>query len=314
MHRAIFTLESRSRDALIQKKYRLFDISFTALAAIIWCRKKQPKQVARKLPTGSLYAVRRSAGTSELAQQLHLRPKKELMSIRLRINLVLFAVFFAIAAAGGWYVNHIFMKQSNEHVVKQAAILMESALAVRSYTVDLIKPNLDPLLDEKFLPQTVPAFAATETFERFRKKFPNFKYKEAVLDPTNPRDLADEQERAIIGRFIENPALKDISGELFRNQSRFYYAARPIQIKSPACIVCHDTPERAPATMRQIYGDKGGFGWKLDQVVGAQIIVVPAFEQDAAATELLKIIAMLFAATFAVLLVVINLVLPRQDH
>ena len=235
------------------------------------------------------------------------------MSIRLRINLVLFAVFFAIAAAGGWYVNHIFMKQSNEHVVKQAAILMESALAVRSYTVDLIKPNLDPLLDEKFLPQTVPAFAATETFERFRKKFPNFKYKEAVLDPTNPRDLADEQERAIIGRFIENPALQDISGELFRNQSRFYYVARPIQIKSPACIVCHDTPERAPATMRQIYGDKGGFGWKLGQVVGAQIIVVPAFEQDAAAKEMLKIIAILFAATFAVLLVVINLVLPRRN-
>ena len=235
------------------------------------------------------------------------------MSIRLRINLVLFAVFFAIAAAGGWYVNNIFMKQSNEHVVKQAAILMESALAVRSYTVDLIKPNLDPLLDEKFLPQTVPAFAATETFERFRKKFPNFKYKEAVLDPTNPRDLADEQERAIIGRFIENPALQDISGELFRNQSRFYYVARPIQIKSPACIVCHDTPERAPATMRQIYGDKGGFGWKLGQVVGAQIIVVPAFEQDAAAKEMLKIIAILFAATFAVLLVVINLVLPRRN-
>ena len=235
------------------------------------------------------------------------------MSIRLRINLVLFVAFFATAVAGGWYVNHIFMKQSNEHVVRQAALLMESALAVRSYTVDLVKPNLDPLLDQKFLPQTVPAFAATETFERFRKKFPNFKYKEAVLDPTNPRDLADEQERAIIGRFVDNPALQDISGELFRNQSRFYYVARPIQIKSPACIVCHDTPERAPATMRQIYGDKGGFGWKLDQVVGAQIIVVPAFEQDAAANELLKIIAILFAATFAFLLVVINLVLPRRN-
>ena len=45
----------------------------------------------------------------------------------------------------------------------------------------------------------------------------------------------------------------------------------------------------------------------------ALIIVVPAFEQDAAANEMLKIIAMLFAATFAVLLVVINLVLPRQN-
>ena len=235
------------------------------------------------------------------------------MSIRLRINLVLFATFIAIGVAGGWYINNIFMKQSNEYVVKQAAILMESALAVRNYTVELVKPHLDPMLEQKFLPQTVPAFAATETFERFRKKFPNYKYKEAVLDPTNPRDLADEKERAIIDRFIKDPALQDTTGELYRNQSRFYYVARPIQIKNPACLACHDTPDRAPATMRQIYGDKGGFGWKLNQVVGAQIIVVPAYEQDAASTSMLKIIAMLYAATFVILLLVINLVLPRRE-
>lgn len=236
------------------------------------------------------------------------------MSFRLRINLYLFTTFIAIAAAAGWYISNVLKKQSNDHVVKQAAILMETALAVRSYTVDMVKPQLDPMLEQKFLPQTVPAFAATETFERFRKTFPNFKYKEAVLDPTNPRDLADKQERAIIDKFIENPALQDTSGELYRNLSRFYYVARPIQIKNPACIACHDTPDRAPATMRQIYGDNGGFGWKLNQIVGAQIIVVPAFEQDTAANDMLKIIAMLYVATFAILLLVINLLLPRRKR
>ncbi len=69
------------------------------------------------------------------------------------------------------------MKQNNEHIVRQAALLMESALAVRSYTLDIIKPHLDPMLDTKFLPATVPAFAATETFERFRQTFNQFKYK-----------------------------------------------------------------------------------------------------------------------------------------
>lgn len=235
------------------------------------------------------------------------------MSYRFKTNLALIVVFLLLALPAGWYVNSVFMKQSNEHIVKQAAILMESALAVRSYTVDLIKPQLDPMLEQKFLPQTVPAFAATETFERFRKKFTNFKYKEAVLDPTNSRDLADDQERAIIGRFVDDPSLTETSGELFRNLSRFYYVARPIQIKNPACLACHDTPDRAPATMRQIYGDKGGFGWKHNQIVGAQIIVVPAFEQDAAANGMLKIIAILFAATFAVLMLVLNFLLPRRE-
>ncbi|MEO8103939.1 MAG: DUF3365 domain-containing protein [Betaproteobacteria bacterium] len=235
------------------------------------------------------------------------------MSHRLQTNLILIVVFLLLALPAGWYVNGVFMKQSNEHIVKQAAILMESALAVRSYTIDLIKPQLDPMLEQKFLPQTVPAFAATETFERFRKKFTNFKYKEAVLDPTNPRDLADDQERTIIGKFVDDPNLQETSGELYRNLSRYYYVAKPIQIKNPACLACHDTPDRAPPTLRAIYGDKGGFGWKHNQIVGAQIIVVPAFEQDAAATGMLKMIAVLFAATFAVLLVAVNLLLPRGD-
>jgi hypothetical protein len=236
------------------------------------------------------------------------------MSIRLKANLILLLLLLVIALPGGWYVHGLVMKQSNDNVVKQAAILMESALAVRSYTIDLIKPQLDPMLGEKFLPQTVPAFAATETFERFRKKFNNFKYKEAVLDPTNPRDLADEQERAIIAKFVADPSLTETSGELFRNLSRYYYVARPIQIKNPACLACHDTPERSPPTVRQIYGDKGGYGWKQNQIVGAQIIVVPAFEQESAAKGTLQIFGIVFGAAFLIFLVAVNLLLPSRNE
>lgn len=233
---------------------------------------------------------------------------------RIKANLIFILLSVVLAAGGGWYLEDLIRKENNEHVVRQATILMESALAVRSYTVDMIKPQLDPVLEQKFLPQTVPAFAATETFERFRKKFNNFKYKEAVLDPTNPRDLADEQERAIIDRFIAQPTLTETSGELYRNLSRYYYVARPIQIKNPACLACHTTPEVAPPTMRAVYGDKGGYGWKLNQIVGAQIIVVPAFEQDAASRRTFLNVAAVFGGIFLVMLVVVNLVVPRRGE
>ncbi len=236
------------------------------------------------------------------------------MGFRLKVNLILLVVGLIVMLPGGWYVNNVMREQANRDVIKQADIMMESALASRSYTVDLVKPQLDPMLGEKFLPQTVPAFAATETFERFRKKYANFKYKEAVLDPTNPRDRADELEREIINRFIADPSLKETSGEVYRNQDRNYYVARPIQIKNPACLVCHDTPDRAPQTMRAIYGDKGGFGWKKDQIVGAQIIVVPAYEQDKATAALLKVIAAVFIGLFLALVVVVNLMIRSGDE
>ncbi len=235
------------------------------------------------------------------------------MSFRLKVNLILLAVGLIVMLPGGWYINKTVRAQANQDVIRQADMLMESALASRSYTIDLIKPQLDPMLADKFLPQTVPAFAATETFERFRKKFANFKYKEAVLDPTNPRDLADDLERDIIKRFIADPSLKDASGEVFRNLDRLYYVAKPIQIKNPACLACHDTPDRAPQTMRTIYGDKGGFGWKKDQVVGAQIIMVPAFEQDKSTATLLKVIGAAFIALFLALAIVVNLLIRDGD-
>jgi two-component system, cell cycle response regulator len=235
------------------------------------------------------------------------------MSFRLKVNLVLLLAGLLIMLPGGWYINNVMREQANHDIVKQADMLMESALASRSYTVDLVKPQLDPMLAEKFLPQTVPAFAATEIFERFRKRFANFKYKEAVLDPTNPRDLADDQEREIIKRFVADPSLKEASGELFRNLDRIYYVAKPIQIKNPACLACHDTPERAPQTMRAIYGDKGGFGWKKDQIVGAQIIVVPAYEQDKTTGSLLKVIAGVVIAMFLAMVVVVNLLVRDGD-
>ena len=236
------------------------------------------------------------------------------MNFRLKVNLVLLFAALLVMVPGGWYINKIVREQANLDVVKQANMLMESALATRSYTTDLVKPQLDPMLADKFLPQTVPAFAATETFERFRKKFANFKYKEAVLDPTNPRDHADEAERAIIDRFVANPSLKEVSGEIYRNLDRLYYVAKPIQIKNPACLVCHDTPDRAPQTMRVIYGDKGGFGWKQDQIVGAQIIVVPAYEQDLSTVALLKVIAAVFIGFFLMMTLVANLLIRSGDR
>lgn len=236
------------------------------------------------------------------------------MSFRLKVNLILLFVGMLVMLPGGWYVNKVFREKANQDVVKQADIMMESALASRSYTVDMVKPHLDPMLAEKFLPQTVPAFAATETFERFRKKYTNFNYKEAVLDPTNPRDLADDVEREIIKRFIADPSLKEASGEIFRKQDRHYYVAKPIQIKNPACLACHDTPDRAPQTMRTIYGDKGGFGWKKDQIVGAQIIVVPAYEQDKSTSALLKVIAGVFIGLFLAMALVVNLMIRSDDQ
>ena len=42
----------------------------------------------------------------------------------------------------------------------------------------------------EFLPQAVPSYSATEVLNALHKQHPDYAYKEATLNPTNPRDRA----------------------------------------------------------------------------------------------------------------------------
>ena len=84
----------------------------------------------------------------------------------------------------------------SEEVLRTAGVMMEAALSMRSYTVGQVRPHLRVVEDE-FLPQSVPAYGATEIMNQLRKKYPDYAYKEAALNPTNPRNRAVDWESAL---------------------------------------------------------------------------------------------------------------------
>jgi protein-histidine pros-kinase len=197
------------------------------------------------------------------------------MGLRLKFNLVLLAVFAAGMILSAWVSHSLLDQNAKRETLRNAGLMMEAALSVRGYTVSQIKPLLDPQLDTVFLPQSIPAYAATETFNKLRGKYPDFIYKEATLNPTNPRDRAVEWEADIVERFRADTAATELTGERDTPSGRQLYIARPITIKDPACLVCHTTPQIAPASMVKVYGPNNGFGWKLNETIGAQIVAVP---------------------------------------
>ena len=70
--------------------------------------------------------------------------------------------------------------------------------------------------------------------------------------------------------------------------------SRPIWTQEP-CLVCHDTPQRAPASMLAEYGDKHGFGWRANEIIGAQIVSAPMkLASDRAAQTRLLILGVYF--------------------
>ena len=197
------------------------------------------------------------------------------MGLRFKFNVILL-IAFALGMTGIATVSRaMLIENAREEVLHTAGIMMESALAIRDYTVNEIRPLLAVQIKREFLPQTVPAYAATTNIRGMRKKYSEYTYKEATLNPTNPADRATDWETTVIDHFRNNPGSTELVGERQTATGPSLYMARPIQIKDPSCLACHGKVENAPETMLARYGKANGFGWRLDEIVGAQLVSVP---------------------------------------
>jgi protein-histidine pros-kinase len=209
------------------------------------------------------------------------------------------------------YIAHSFLiDNAKAQVMQQAELMMESASSMRKYTTEEIKPLLvtNPQYQVEFLPQTVPAYGATVTFARLRQKFPEYTYKEATLNPTNLQDRADDWESDIIEHFRNNPEVKELSGERPTPTGMSLYLAHPISAQQ-SCLECHSTPSVAPRTMIEKYGSVNGFGWKLHEIVAAQIVSVPTELPVRIATKAFETLMWSLAGAFAAILAAVNLTL-----
>lgn len=231
------------------------------------------------------------------------------MKLALKFNLIIILVLligFAIAGISSYTILH---NNAQKEILDRAKIMMESALAMRAYTVKEVRPLLKVQNKRNFLPQTVPAYAATQTFDRLRKKYPEYTYKEATLNPTNPRNRAIDWEHDIIQRFNNDSELKQVFGKRQSLSGESLYFASPIKITNPACLNCHSTVDAAPESMIKLYGTANGFGWKLNEVVGAQIVTVPMEIPIQNANEAFVIFMSVLAAVFVFIIIILNVLL-----
>ena len=233
------------------------------------------------------------------------------MRLTTKFNLVLFAVFSLGLVIAGYISYSVLHKHAREEVLNHAGMMMEAAMAIRGYTVKEIRPLLTLQMKREFLPQSVPSYAATQNFNSVRETYPEYTYKEAALNPTNPRDDATDWETDIIQLFRNNPETTEISGERLTPMGKSLYYARPIRISNKNCLTCHSTPDAAPETMIKLYGSANGFGWQHDEVVGSQIVSIPLSVPLTKARKEFMIFMVSLVAIFAAIFIAINLMLNQ---
>jgi protein-histidine pros-kinase len=197
------------------------------------------------------------------------------MKLLFKFNIIFIVVMALGVAVSGWISRGLLQEQARSEVIATGRLLMEQALAVRGYTSGQITKLLATRLQTEFLPQSVPSYSATEVLGTLKTKYPEFAYKEATLNPTNPRDRASGWEVDLVNAFRNDTERKEIIGERDTPTGRSLYISHPLRITDGACLQCHSSVEAAPKTMVDKYGPANGFGWQMNEVIGAQVVSVP---------------------------------------
>ncbi len=231
------------------------------------------------------------------------------MKLLVKFNLVFLLVFAVGLGASGYVARQMLQDGAHDEVLDRARLLMESAMAVSTYTATQVAPLLQTQMTYTFLPQSVPAYSSSEVLNALRKNHPEYAYKPAMLNPTNPRDRAQDWEEDVISRFKQAPDEKEFIGQRSTPSGLVTYIARPIKIANPECLRCHSTVDAAPKPLVEKYGPANGFGWNLNEVLGAQVVSVPMSVPLERAERNFKVVMGLLAGVFLLIGLALNLML-----
>ena len=236
-------------------------------------------------------------------------PGYGIMGLRAKFNLatlLAFLIGFGIAAV---VLRGVFIDTARDQVLQNARIMMTAANAIRKYTADDLVPLLPLEHNGKFVAETVPAFAAQTNFKDVAAEFPGYTYREPALNPTNLADRAGDWEADVIRNFINDPKESELVVERETPTGRTLNLARPVEVGDPACLTCHSTAAAAPAALTQTYGAANGFGWKLHDIIGAQVVSVPMAVPLAVARKTYVTFLIILVVIFAIIFVILNLLL-----
>lgn len=193
---------------------------------------------------------------------------------KFRIGVALISILVCTFVAAAAYV--LLRNFVTDQIYKETDIFIGMADSTRRYVKDVLRPAVSSLLpDDGFVPYAMSTtYVGREIMNRLGERFPDFSYKRAAYNPANPTNRADELEMEKIRWFSLNPDRKDWHGLILKGQSSYYARFYPIRAEEE-CLRCHGDPRDAPQQMKNIYGTQGGFGYRVGEVVAADVVYIP---------------------------------------
>lgn len=237
------------------------------------------------------------------------------LQLATQFTVLLSLIFVGGIGLGGFALSKALEHKAQTEIGDRAQLVVQMLNSVSQYTNERIRPILDTGIDtNRLTPEMIPSFSARQVFETLKRDraYQDFAYKSAVLNPTNPDDKTDLFEAELVRRFQNDRRLKTASGFRTTAGTQQFYSAQPLIVEEATCLRCHSTPDVAPKRHLDRYGTQNGYGWRLNEVIGTQIVYLPATEVFSTARQALFLFFAIFVGVFAIVLLLINALLKRR--
>lgn len=198
---------------------------------------------------------------------------------RERVILFIFGYMFLV------FVYHTYLerysKEQAEHRIQQML------LSIKSYSKFISKeqkPVIYDLQNKGVLEDGYfhPALLSTNYITRVASRYYNEElrennlreiiFRQASINPLNPKNRADDFESKLIERFNKSEISEYHEIRKIDGKEHLYYAI-PFKKVTKECMKCHNTPQSAPSGLVKIYGMDSGFGYKIGEINAATSII-----------------------------------------
>ncbi|MHC1753016.1 c-type heme family protein [Humidesulfovibrio sp.] len=204
--------------------------------------------------------------------------------------------FFAFAL--NLHLGQLMEREARE----KASLILSQVGAVQGYVRITLRPAMYRLLPEN---QFALEAMSTSYITRFIMSDLNlakeaFTYRRVGIGARNPDYEARPLERALIRRFEADPKLVHVEEFVQLDGERHYITAQPQRFEA-ACLHCHGDPDKAPRELIERYGDKRGFGRRVGQLAGIDMVSLKVERDVGGIRDATASFALLFAGGILVM-------------
>ena len=222
----------------------------------------------------------------------------EMMSIRLRANLIFVAIVMPALLIAAFSMERASSAAAHRTAMREAALLTAEAGVVAEYITDRVVPlaSSDDRAPLIFVPATTPFYAVREEADAVAKRIPTDSLRRVVLDPVGNADRPDDWERGIINHLRSEKDPKPFTIERSQAGAVRLSLITPLPFSRGVCATCYSSRRDAPPGILDVYGGNPGFDRQPGEIVGITIATVPLAGEAVFWTDCISLVLVALAS------------------